>query len=93
MTGRRAQRNRGDAAHEDFFASFKPVAPGKGEHFWRISDGHTDTHGYGARCDRCGLELVPCVDILQAGYAPSAALYVAGRSERYDARKHGRCPS
>jgi hypothetical protein len=62
--------------------------PDPKRHAWRINDGEP-THGYGVICDRCKIELVPCVDMV--GLAPQAALYVAGRSERYEPRKHGRC--
>jgi hypothetical protein len=62
--------------------------PDPKRHAWRINDGEP-THGYGVICDRCKIELVPCVDMV--GLAPQAALYVAGRGERYEPRKHGRC--
>lgn len=42
---------------------FKPVVRA-GDHRWRINDGDTSTHGYGVICDRCRLELVPCVDLV-----------------------------
>ena len=67
-----------------------PVATMERDHRWRINDGDTPTHGYGVICDRCGLELVPCVDLV--GLAPQAVLYVAGVGGKYAPKTHGRCP-
>lgn len=64
-------------------------------HRWAINDAPDDepnpTHGYGAACRACGLELVPCVNLV--GRTPVAGLFIAGRmAVKYDVRKHGRCP-
>jgi hypothetical protein len=73
----------------DWADEFKPVEH-TGDHRWRINDGDTPTHGYGVICDRCRLELVPCVDLV--GLAPQAVLYVAGVGGKYTPKTHGRCP-
>jgi len=86
-------RNTADVANAalnrsaDWTTSFKPVTSPT-DHRWRINDGDA-THGYGVICAACGLELVPCVDLV--GRAPRAVLYVAGVGGKYTPKDHGRC--
>ena len=76
----------GVESSEDFFASFKPVPPAKGQHEWRKLG--SDRAG----CFRCGLMLYATLSQLQAGHAVGAELTLPGGA-RYDAAKHGRCGS
>lgn len=71
---------------EDFYDSFEPVPPAKGEHFWRVkADGHR------AECERCGLMVRAVLSQIQAGRAPSARMVLAGSGGPYTAAQHGRC--
>lgn len=78
----------GVESSEDFFASFKPVPPAKGEHEWSLRATLTR-----AECVRCRLMVDARLSQLQAGHAVSAELVLVSTGERYDAAKHGRCGS
>lgn len=90
-----AQEAPSAAEDEDFFASFKPVAPanGDGRHLWRASNGPDaplPTVGASARCEKCGMRVDARVDVA-LGLRP--VLYLAGAErEPYAHAKHGRCP-